>query len=46
MKCDVYKVIVADHTLSNATKMTRQSFTVEISNNPKHTAKATQEGFC
>lgn len=41
--CKVYRAILSAHIQRNATKLIRLSFTVQMDNDPKRTAKATRE---
>ena len=43
MNSDVFRVILSAHIQSNASELIGQCFTVQVDNDPKHTAKATKE---
>ena len=45
MNSEVYRDILSAQIQPNATKLTGQRFTIQMDNDPKHTAKATQEFF-
>lgn len=42
MDSEVYRAILSAQIQSNATKLIGRHFTVQMNNNPKHTAKAIQ----
>ena len=43
MNSEVYRAILSAHIQPNATKLIGRRFTVQVDNDPKHTAKATQD---
>ena len=45
MNSEVYRAILSSHIQPNATKLIGRRFTVQVDNDPKHTAKATHGFF-